>query len=222
LKKDWGGRYIDLLLTFTGAFLMGITFLHLLPDAFHYLGSIAGALMLAGFFAQQAIQQLTHGVEHGHHPLAEHNHSHPSVSVLPVFFGLAIHAFSEGLPLGIIYSDPWTLPALVLAIGLHKIPECMLVTALFKARGNSVAKTVIFLVAFSSITPLTGFAARITGQHYTFVATFLKWCIPFVGGVFIQIATTIFFESSSKLHDLKWKKWLIILAGLVISLLTLV
>ncbi|HET8574138.1 MAG TPA: ZIP family metal transporter [Edaphocola sp.] len=223
VSKHWHGRYIGLLLTFSAAFLLGITLLHLMPDGVARLGHYAGMLMLAGFFAQQIIQRYTHGLEHGHHHArVEHDGTHGHHGMIwPVFIGLVIHAFSEGLPLGISYADTTTLPSLVLAIGLHKVPEVILVVTLFLADGKSKLECFLWLVLFSLLTPLSAFVAHVLGSNFSVAQTILHWCIPLVAGVFIQISTTIFYENASKAHEFKWLKWLMIALGIGISLLSL-
>src|SRR5690349_14992883 len=100
------------LLSFTGAFLFGITMLHLIPETFGELGRRAGVYVLAGFFLQVFLQQLSHGLEHGHsHIPAEHG---GHVAVPGLLLGLCVHAFMEGIPLGFPFSDPATLPSLFL------------------------------------------------------------------------------------------------------------
>lgn len=226
--KYWKGRYIGLLLTFSAAFLLGITFLHLIPDALEHLGTYSGILLLAGFFVQQIVQQFTQGFEHGHHHTHDHHHTHNyqknengEALFWPVFLGLSIHAFSEGLPLGIHYTDAATLPALVLAIGLHKIPEAMLVIALYRATGHSKWKSIFVLILFAAITPLSAVIALVLGNYFSIVSVVLQWCIPFIAGIFIQIATTVFYENSSQEHVLKWQKWLMVLLGAGVAMISL-
>lgn len=224
VKKRWDGRYIGLLLTFSAAFLLGITLLHLMPDSVERLGHYGGMLMLAGFFAQQIIQKYTHGLEHGHHHVQSRDkdgHSHHGM-VWPVFIGLVIHAFSEGLPLGVSYTDANTLPSLVLAIGLHKVPEVILVVTLFLTDGKSKMECVLWLLLFSLLTPLAAFLAHVLGNSFAGVQTFLHWSIPFIAGVFIQISTTIFYENANKDHAFKWLKWLMIALGIGVSLLSVI
>lgn len=226
-NKNWEGKYLGLLLAFSASFLLGITFLHLIPDAVESLGVYSGILMFGGFFLQQIVQRWTHGVEHGHHSVShsQHHHHHHendgSPIFWPIFWGLAIHAFSEGLPLGIHYADPTTLPSLALAIGLHKIPEAMLVMALYLAKGRSKGNSILLLLLFSLITPFSAVTAMILGNYFAAVAVVLQWCIPVIAGIFIQIATTIFYESSSHSHILKWQKWFVIIAGAGVAMVSL-
>lgn len=208
------------LLAFSGAFLLSMTFLHLLPETFEEVGSTAGLLILAGFFVQLLIQRLTHGVEHGHTHTHTHNgHSH--IPITSIMTGLSIHAFMEGLPLGFNYRMGATEPALYMAVAMHKIPEAILVTSLVYESTKSKSKAFATLALFSLVTPLSGIFANMLGMSYHFIAQLVTYLIPIVAGAFIHIATTIFFESGTKHHMLTRKKTIAIVTGLGIGLLTL-
>src|SRR5438045_85282 len=66
-------KYVKLLNAFTGAYLLCLTVLHLLPELYQSATSAGGhgnlrigALILAGFFIQIALDVISMGVEHGH------------------------------------------------------------------------------------------------------------------------------------------------------------
>lgn len=216
--KNWSERSMKYLLAFSGAFLLSITFLHLIPESIEEIGPIAGMLLLFGFFIQQFFQKFTHGVEHGHAHIEHSEHKH--VTVWPILIGLSVHAFGEGLPLGITYSDEGVLPSLFLAIALHKLPEAMLIMSLFYHEYKK-KNTILVLVLFSLITPFASLLAYYLGHEFTFVATLIHWMIPVIAGAFIHISTTIFFESGTKIHEMTFKKWMVILTGIGIALLSL-
>ena len=209
------------MLAFSGAFLLSMTLLHLLPETFEELGAKAGMFLLAGFFIQLFIQRFTHGIEHGHMHVHEHD-GHKHIPVVSIMLGLSLHAFMEGLPLGFNYRMEGTEPALYLAVAAHKIPEAILVTSLILQTSHSTSKTILALILFSLITPVSGVAANLLGMSYHFIAQLVISLIPIVAGAFIHISTTIFFESGTKHHMLTWKKVLAILSGLGIGLLTLI
>jgi zinc and cadmium transporter len=89
-------RHIKLFNSFTGAFLLCLTLLHLLPELYDFDHNAAGAeheaillgaCMLVGFFVQLALDYISMGVEHGHgldahsheeHSHDEHEHDHHS------------------------------------------------------------------------------------------------------------------------------------------------
>lgn len=222
-SRGWTEQSMKYLLAFSGSFLLGITFLHLIPETITHLGGSAGILLLAGFFGQQFVQRFTHGVEHGHAHISSGagQGQHHLIAVWPVFIGLAIHAFSEGLPLGVSYAEPTVLPSLFLAIALHKLPEAMLIISLFYHQNQNKARSAVILCLFSLITPFSSLLAYALGSEFTLLNTIIHWCIPLIAGAFIHIAATIFFESGTKAHEMKGRKWLVIVLGIGIALLTL-
>ena len=53
---------LSIILAFGGAFIMGLIFLHLVPEAFSY-SSIAGTFVLIGFLLQILLEYLSKGLE---------------------------------------------------------------------------------------------------------------------------------------------------------------
>jgi zinc transporter ZupT len=210
-------RRMHLLLAFSGSFLLGITCLHLLPETFNDLPQKAGIYLLGGFFLQLLIQRATHGVEHGHAHVHDHGHGIPVVSIV---VGLSVHAFMEGLPLGFNYHNHSTNPSLFLAVGAHKLPEAMLLCILLK-QVYSTNKTLLLLLLFSTITPVSALLATKLGTSYSAISQVVAVLIPIVAGAFIHISTTIFFESGTKQHLLTWQKVAAMLTGVAMAVLTL-
>ena len=210
-------RGMQLLLAFSGSALLGITFLHLVPESFVEMGGRAGGLVLAGFFLQLLVQRLTHGVEHGH----VHAHAPGArVPLLSILAGLALHAFMEGLPLGIVYRDEATTPSLFIAVGLHKIPEAILAASL-TAAGVGKRKAAFILVVFAAVTPLAALASHLLRVHYLAMRQIIDALVPLVAGAFLHIATTIFYESGTRHHHLTVRKGIAIVAGIALALATL-
>lgn len=226
-------RKTNLLLAFSGSFLLSITLLHLLPETFDDLGHNAGLFLLIGFFVQLLIQRFTHGVEHGHahvhvegehhHDHAHHNHDHAhshQIPLLSIILGLSLHAFMEGLPLGFHYRFAATTSSLYLAVAAHKLPEAMLLaTLMINYKGRK--KALLVLCIFSLITPVAAMLASVLGQKYLAMSKLVMWLVPVVAGAFIHIATTIFFESGTRQHMLTFQKTLAILLGVGLGLTTL-
>lgn len=218
------------LLTFTGAFLLGITVLHLIPDTFEELGyRKAGIYILVGFLLQVFMQQWSRGMEHGHgysdpaKEMRQHDHGgHTERSTaFGLVVGLSVHAFMAGLPLGFTYKDPSALPSLALGILLHKIPEAVtLMTMLIALRPARTANTA-WLIGFALITPLGAFIAYSLNNSLAFMDTVLLYAIAIVAGAFLHISTTIFFESGTRHHEMNRAKVISMIIGLGMSSLTL-
>ena len=228
LQQAFNERRLQLLLAFSGSFLLGITFLHLLPEVFSEevislqakgrspVPLITGACIIGGFFLQLLIQRATHGVEHGH----THVHPHGSIPLAGIITGLSLHAFMEGIPLGFNYREAATTLPLYLAVTVHKLPETMLLAILISGV-RSKRSAIITLLFFACLTPVAATISRNIGQHYHAMEKAVSAVIAVVAGAFIHIATTIFYESGTKQHQLSRTKVVAMIVGVGCALATL-
>ncbi len=212
-------KHLQLLLAFSGSFLLGITLLHLLPESFEEIGSQAGGFIFAGFLLQFLLQRFTHGVEHGHlHCHDGHTHSK---SLWAILIGLSIHAFLEGLPLGFDYNNSHTTSTVFFGVAAHKIPEAFTLGSLLLISQNK--SKWIWVILFAAISPLAAVLANYFGHtmNYVFVEDAVAFLIPVVIGAFIHISTTILFESGTKHHEMSKQKIAVVLAGVLLAAMTL-
>lgn len=218
-------QYLSMLLSFSGAYLLGIAMLHLMPIAFQRPETNPGLWILIGFFVQLLLEQLSGGVEHGH----IHPHSHSSNGhMLQLMLGLCLHAFFEGLPLGNyeafqdhhhghVHSDQHLLVGII----LHKAPAAFALTALLLASHFRKSTVIICLVVFAAMSPLGAALAETLGERGALDQGVQEKIIAFVIGSFLHIATTILFETDGAAnHRLPWKKMLLIGLGLGLAILS--
>ncbi len=214
VKASWS----PYLLAFSGALLLAITFLHLIPECFEVPHSKAGIFILVGFFLQLFLQKFSHGLEHGH----AHVHDAQNFNMLrPIILGLSVHAFLEGIPLGYSFAQSTTTPALFLGVAAHKAPEALTLMSVVIASPISRNKKISVLLQFALLTPLAGILAYYYGKQFAFISNLLNYLVPIVIGAFIQIATTILFESGAKHHELHSKKIIAIVIGIAVALFTM-
>lgn len=205
------------LLAFTGSFLLGITLVDLIPSVFHTLGASAGIGILVGYFLQLMLQLFSHGMEHSHLPSQDLSH-HVLGSLL---FGLSLHAFLEGIPLGYPYANPAVLPALTAGVAFHKIPEAMTLMTVLSLRPMQKSLRWLILLCFALVTPVAALFSSWSEQQWNALQLVMPWIIAGVSGSFLHIATTILFESGTQRHRFTQWKWLALLLGLVLSLSSL-
>jgi zinc and cadmium transporter len=212
-KKNWN----QYLLAFSGAVLLGITFLHLIPEAVEDLHHRAGYYILGGFFLQLFLQKFSHGIEHGH----VHAHDTEKKLFNSIFLGLAVHAFLEGIPLGYTFEKGETITGLFIGIAAHKAPEVLTLMSFLIHINFSRKSKLTYLLVFAAMTPLAGILSQHFATAYSFTSNLITHLVPIVIGAFIHIATTIFFESGAQHHQLNREKIIAALLGIVVALLTL-
>src|ERR1700743_848166 len=136
LFKGDNHKTLKLVLSFSGAYLFGITVLHLIPDAYHGNDNYVGVFILIGFLFQIVLEQFSEGIEHGH----MHKPSHDHVAFpLGILISLCIHAFLEGMPLA-----EGNQNQLVYGIALHPAPAAFALATVLIARHTKKIGTVLF------------------------------------------------------------------------------
>jgi zinc and cadmium transporter len=210
LFKGDNNKTLKLILSFSGAYLFGITVLHLIPDAYHFNDNYVGVFILIGFLFQIVLEQFSEGIEHGHMHKPTHEHI---AFPLGILISLCIHAFLEGMPLAEGHQDQ-----LVYGIALHHVPAAFALATVLLANKQSKGKTIFFVILFAIMAPAGYFFSDelSTGgvgdlQHY------YGRIMGIVIGIFLHISTTILFESSSD-HKFTIRKMIAVLLGVGIAL----
>jgi len=209
---------LRLLLSFSGAYILSIAALHLLPGIFAGDHSLMGLWLLLGFFIQIILEQLSRGVEHGH----IHAHAHAKAGYgIQILIGLCLHSFIEGMPLSgypHMHEHGGEINHLLYGIILHKAPAAFALGILLSQSDYSRAFVMISLVIFSLMSPLGAFL----GEQFIVNPVALQRIMAIVVGSFLHISTTILFEAEGdRQHQISWKKLLAMITGLVIALLTM-
>jgi len=208
-------------LSFSGAYILGISVLHLMPVAFSSGEHDTGLWVLAGFFAQLLLERLSQGVEHGHIHAA---HSGKIVFAIQIMVGLCIHAFFEGMPLSSFegFENVHDHSHLLFGIILHKTPAAFALVLLFIASGIRNSIVLICLLIFASMSPLGAAVAEYLTVHKILTPELHVYIISFVIGSFLHIATTILFEmDSTSHHKIPIQKLIVIAIGLGMAILTI-
>lgn len=210
---------LPLVLSFSGAYLLSLAALHLLPGVFHENGREAGMWLLLGFLVQLLLESLSQGIEHGHIHVER---DAPPWFAWQIMIGLCLHAFLEGLPLGSYEAftelhahdghgaaNPAGNP-LLYGIILHKAPAAFALTALLRRSGFRWGVILICLAIFSACSPLAAGLSAFAQLD----ARWIQRLMALVVGSFLHIATTILFEADSRHHHgIGWRKLLVIFLG---------
>ncbi len=200
-----GNKTTQLLLSFSGAYLLSITILHLIPEVYNGGNTTISVFILGGLLLQIILDFFSKGAEHGHiHKVS--NTSFPWA----LFFSLCIHAFMEGIPLANNHFHGHLLWAIV----VHKIPIAIILAAFLVKSNFSKSTAVLFLIIFSLMSPL----GRYAGENISLLTSYYEEITAIIIGIFLHISTIILFESS-KDHKFNLLKFIAILVAMVVAFL---
>lgn len=219
LFKLYEPRHVKLLNAFTGAYLLCLTVLHLIPELYHvgegethsHAEFRIGVLILAGFFTQVALDVISMGVEHGH---AHHLHGRMPFGVIA---GLCLHAFVEAMALGdaSTHYDPASRKLLLYSIVLHNYPVSVALLGMLLQTGMKRSTALGLLGLFAAMAPL-----GMSLSAFTALAEYSRELTAFVIGIFMHISTTILFEASD-IHRFNFGKLAAILVGTALGFASL-
>lgn len=199
---------LKLLMAFSGAFLLSLTVMHLLPEVYEsahhgdhsHSGSI-GIFIMIGILFQIILEFFSKGAEHGH----VHGHSEMKNIPWALFISLCLHAFFEGFPIS-KHSD------LALGIAIHHLPIAIILTTFLVNAKLSKSAIALFMITFAIMTPLGTYAA----EYVTFLNHYYTHITAIVIGILFHISSTIIFESSEN-HKFNLAKLLMIALGILIA-----
>ena len=209
LFKSGNHKQLKLVLSFSGAYLFGITVLHLIPDAYHGNDNMVGVFILGGFIFQIVLEQFSEGIEHGH----MHVHD-KAVFPLGIMASLCLHGFLEGMPLAGGHQTQ-----LVFGIALHHIPAAFALGTVLLANHQSRNKTIFFIALFAIMAPAGYFFSdAISSGGMGNLQQYFNRIMGVVIGIFLHISTTILFEAGPD-HKFNRRKLMAVLLGVGIALI---
>ncbi len=210
LFKGDNHKTLKLVLSFSGAYLFGITVLHLIPDAYHGNDNYVGVFIMIGFLFQIVLEQFSEGIEHGHMHKPDHEHIAFPIGIL---LSLCVHAFLEGMPIA-----EGNQNQLVYGIALHHIPAAFALATVLLANRQSLSKTVFFVILFALMAPAGYFfSQQLSAGGIGNLQKYYGRIMGVVIGIFLHISTTILFESSSD-HKFTIRKMVAVVLGMGIAL----
>ncbi|MCB0782552.1 MAG: ZIP family metal transporter [Flavobacteriales bacterium] len=182
-----GEKGMRLLLSFGGAFLLGVAVLHMLPELYEEGGEAIGVWLLGGFLLQVLLEAFSRGIEHGH----VHVHAGDPLPVLTLA-SLCLHAFVEGLP----FADPAVAADVPFLSGvlLHKLPMALALATVLRKGGMPSGRAWVLLLVFSLAAPAGMLAGTALGVEEA--GPLLLRALAVAIGMLLHISTTIIFESA--------------------------
>ena len=214
-------RHVKVLNAFTGAYLIALVMLHLLPDLYEVEPGVAikplviGGFILFGFFLQIAVDSFSMGIEHGH---AHEIRGRMAVGILA---GLCIHAFVEAMALGQspehqTAHDKASHHFLLVSVVVHNYPISIALLGMLLQSGMKKSSALACLALFAVMAPIGMFFSSQTG-----LAVYSRYLMAIVIGIFMHISTMILFESEDQ-HRISPTKMFAVLVGLALGIVSVI
>jgi zinc transporter ZupT len=202
---------LRLLLSFSGSFLVGVAFLHLLPELYHEVGATVGLWVLGGFLLQVVLEHFSMGIEHGH-VHATRTGAMPVLTLL----SLSLHSFAEGIP----FADPEVAGDghFLAGVLLHKIPMAIALVTVLQRVGMGWRRTWAAMALFASAAPAGILFGGSFGDHLG--PDFLLHMLGLAIGMLMHIGTTIIFESAPGHRFHAWR-FVAVLLGAALSVFSM-
>lgn len=201
--KPSSSQAFQLLLSFSGAYLLSVTVFELLPDVYGSGEESVGVFIMLGLLLQIVLEFISKGVEHGHMHLDKNKEKFP----LLLLISLSIHSLLEGFPLE--KSDH-----LLTGVVVHKIPVAAILAAFLLNSKIGKSRAILFLCIFAIMTPLGSWLQA----HFPEINQYSNYINALVIGIFLHVSTTILFEAS-KNHSFNASKLGVIVIGILLAYL---
>lgn len=201
---------LRLLLSFSGSFLLGVVFLHMLPELYESQGEGVGLWILAGFLLQVVLEFFSKGIEHGHMHGGEGG-ALPWITLV----SLCIHSFVEGMP----FADPdvaGNRPFLA-GVLLHKLPMAIALASVVGHARLPPPRAWAMLLIFALAAPLgigVGLLVGTDTEHRV-----LHGMLGLAIGMLLHIGTTIIFESAPG-HRFHGASFIAVIIGAALAMLS--
>ncbi len=183
VRRNWPHHYLRYFIALGAGFMMAVAVLDMIPESMRFSAAWTPALVLIGYC-------IIHLLEHTitpHFHFGEETHGHEFLHARTgwsVLFGLAVHAFFDGVAIasGFVLSSSlgWLI---FLAIFLHKIPEGFTIASVMLAsgrtRGAALVSAVLLAVATVAGVLIIGLL-----PHWVRIG------LPLSAGVAIYVAAT--------------------------------
>ncbi|SDL20922.1 hypothetical protein SAMN04488034_102635 [Salinimicrobium catena] len=192
----------QLLLSFSGAFLLSVTVFELLPEVYTSGTSGVGVFIMLGLLIQIFLEFLSKGVEHGHM-----HHGQTGKFPMLLLISLSLHSLLEGFPLN-------SSEDLLHGVVVHKIPVAAILSTFLLHSKIGKLRVILFLSIFAVMTPLGSWLHA----NFEILDTYAVYIYAVVIGIFLHVSTTILFEAS-KNHTFNASKLGVVVLGIILAYL---
>jgi zinc and cadmium transporter len=192
-RPAWTRRHLPLLTAFAGGVGLGVSLLHLLPEATERradAGIYATLAFLVFYFLESHVRHrhrggLVHATAHG--AIEAERETRPVALMTAMAF--ALHSAADGVALGVAFAAVEAIgPATAIAVLAHEAPEGMAVFTLLLYGGYSVRAATIYAWVVALITPTVALTSFFTFGELA--PGTLGVILGVVAGTFLYIGAT--------------------------------
>lgn len=169
-------------IAFGAGTILGVSFLHMIPEAFKMAGAPGLTALMFGFLTLYLLELTSLD-----HPHDEDKGEFYEIGLLTLA-GLAIHDLVDGLALGSGLHVPELTPAIFVALVLHKIPTTFALSLLMIHGGFKKGRIVLSIIGVLLAIPLgVLIAGQLVGRLGTHPSVTIGYLIAYSAGTFIYI-----------------------------------
>lgn len=190
-RRVWSARDLDIMIAFSGGFMISVAVVDMIPDAVVAHGATAGWMVLAGYLAVHLTQHNL--VPHFH--FGEETHHVTRAVGISALIGLMLHMLMDGVAIASGFGAGASVGTLVVAaIILHKLPEGSTVSSLFLAAGFNRRNAL-------GAASLLGLATVIGALLTVVIAPLAAYGLALSGGVTVYVAASNLVPEIQHKHD---------------------
>lgn len=177
---QWNHRWAHRWIAFGAGTILGVAFLHMIPEVTELAGVSSLPFVLLGFVTLYLIEQVS--LKHPH----EEDEGELHEIGLLAFVGLTLHDLIDGIALGSVERFPRLTPAIFFALVLHKIPTTFSLSVLLLHAEYGKARILRFLIVMLLAIPAGVILAELLLNEISGHLTVGR-LIAFSAGTFIYI-----------------------------------
>ena len=202
-RRSWGPRELDVMIAFSGGFLVSVALVDMIPDSVRAQGTSAAWVVLAGYLAIHLTQHTL--VPHFH--FGEETHHVSRRTAISALMGLIVHVVVDGVAIASGFAAGTGVGTLVVAaIILHKLPEGASVSSLLIAAGFTRRRAL-------GATALLGLATVVGALFTEVIAPLERYGLALAAGVTLYVAASNLVPEFQHKHD--WRLPLAFFGGCV-------
>ncbi len=209
-REEWSRRNSTNLISYSAGVMLGIGFLHILPEA-QELTPYATPYLLLAFVVFYFLEH--HLPFHSDHEQLHHRHidipgshdarcAHPNPMGFVAFCGMSLHSLIDGLIIGTGFEIDGQIGLLsALAVIVHKIPSGVSMISILLHYGYPKPKAMLFTSAVAVATPIgaIGSYALLHQLNHEFLGIIMA----LAAGSFIYIAASDLIPESHRVRGLR-------------------